>query len=167
MIFSSFNSPVRVFIAASAFAGALIFSQPFAALAQPDKTDAAPTQEKQYRQQKFSPEHIEQRITRLHDQLKITSAQESTWKDFAQVMRDNATAMHERIQKCMQNKDKMTAPESMKAYSDMAEEHVKELKKLSSAFDTLYNSMSPDQKKNTDMVFSQEMGPGRHKGKKQ
>ena len=166
MTLGSFTLPVRAFIAALAFAGALFLAQPFAALAQPDKTEAVPPQEKQYGQ-KLSPERIEQRIARLHDELKITSAQESAWKDFAQVMRDNATAMHASIQKWMQNRDKMTAPESMKAYSDMAEEHVKALSKLSSVFDPLYNSMSPDQKKNADMVFSHEKGPSRHKGKKQ
>ncbi|PFW73357.1 hypothetical protein COL27_27875, partial [Bacillus sp. AFS075960] len=36
---------------------------------------------------------IEQRIKYLHDQLKITPAQESQWKTFADTMRDNGDTM--------------------------------------------------------------------------
>ena len=38
-------------------------------------------------------QHVEERIKQLHAKLNITSDQESTWKDFAQAMRDNETAM--------------------------------------------------------------------------
>lgn len=160
-----FKLPVRDFLAAAAIAGVLAAAQPGAAQAQQEKAEAVPTQQKQYQQQ-YSPVHIEQRIARLHDELKITPAQEEAWKSFAQVMRDNTTAMHDRIKKWMQEKDKMTAPESLKAYSDMAQEHVQALTKLMSAFDPLYNAMTPEQKKNADMVFSHEKAPGKMKGKR-
>ena len=74
--------------------------------------------------QKYSQEHVEQRVIHLHDQLQITPAQESAWKEFAQVMRDNAKAMNALIEKWAQGKDKMTALENMRAHAEMGQEHV-------------------------------------------
>src|SRR5580704_4640343 len=42
-------------------------------------------------------ETVEQRITQLHAQLKITPDQESKWNDVAQAMRDNAASMEKLV----------------------------------------------------------------------
>jgi phage-related tail protein len=48
----------------------------------------------------------------------------------------------------------MTAVADLRTYQQFAEAHVEHLKKLTAAFETLYNSMPESQKKIADQVFS-------------
>lgn len=103
---------------------------------------------------------VEARIKSLHQQLKITPAQEPQWNAVAQVMRDNArtvsTLIHERAQKAAS----MTAPDDLRAYQTIADAHAAGIKALIPAFDALYATMSNEQKKNADAVFNR---PPRHR----
>lgn len=96
---------------------------------------------------------VEQRITQLHAELKITDQQSQQWDAFAQTMRDNAKnadqAFHERAQKLAS----MSADDAMKSYADLAQLHAENMQKLSTAFSTLYASLSDDQKKVADVLF--------------
>ena len=47
----------------------------------------------------------------------------------------------------------MTAVENLRLYEKFAQAHVTHLKKLTTAFDTLYTSMPPTQQKVADQVF--------------
>lgn len=98
-------------------------------------------------------QHVEARIKQLHGQLHITSAQDSQWNQFAQTMRDNARDMDEAAEQRAQQFATMTAVENMQSYEKLAEDHVQHLQKLIPAFQALYDSMSPEQKKTTDQVF--------------
>jgi hypothetical protein len=119
---------------------------------------------------KAGPErNVEDRIAYLHTQLKITSAQESQWNAFADVMRSNGETMGQLFQ---QRKATMndSALDDMKQYASIAQAHADGMKKLVDAFDPLYNSFSPEQKKLADTTFHQggpESGRRHHgKGKK-
>ncbi len=102
-----------------------------------------------------APETIEQRISSLHDSLKITSAEEADWKAVAQTMRDNADAMQKLASdKESRSASEMTAVDDLQTYSAFAQAHVDHLKKLTAAFTTLYNAMPAQQKKLADQVFS-------------
>jgi protein CpxP len=98
---------------------------------------------------------VEQRITQLHAELKVTPDQESKWNSVAQAMRDNAANMDklvaEKRQKAPQN---MTAVEDLKIYQEFTQAHLDGLKNLTSAFSSLYDSMLDPQKKNADEVFA-------------
>ena len=61
------------------------------------------------------PETVEQRITSLHRQLKITSSEETAWNGVAQAMRDNATQM----QQLMQQRDADSSGQPMTAVDDV------------------------------------------------
>ena len=98
-------------------------------------------------------QHVEARIKQLHGQLHITTAQDSQWNEFAQTMRDNARDMDEAAEQHAQQFATMTAVENMQPYEKLAEGHVQHLQKLIPAFQALYDSMSPEQKKTTDQVF--------------
>jgi periplasmic protein CpxP/Spy len=99
-------------------------------------------------------ETVEQRITDLHAALQITSQEESKWTRVAQVMRDNAAAMQKLASdKANQASEGMTAVEDLRTYEKFAQAHVAGLRKLTTAFDTLYNSMPAAQKKVADEVF--------------
>jgi hypothetical protein len=98
-------------------------------------------------------ERVEQHITRLHAQLHITPAQQAEWDQFAQVMRDNAKEMNEALEQRSSGFASMNAADNMQSYAQIAQQHAQATQKLATAFQTLYASMSDDQKKNADTVF--------------
>jgi hypothetical protein len=97
---------------------------------------------------------VEQRITSLHEALKITPAEEPKWNDVAQAMRDNAAAMQKLVaEKAGEASQGMTAVADLKAYQKFAQTHVDGLKNLNSSFEALYDSMPDPQKRIADQVF--------------
>src|ERR1700692_1364908 len=93
-------------------------------------------------------ERVEQHISEMHAQLHITPAQQVQWDQFAQVMRGNAAAMDQMVGQRGAIVASMTAPENMQSYAQIAQQHAQNMQKLSAAFQTLYSSLSDEQKKN-------------------
>jgi hypothetical protein len=122
-------------------------------LAQANPADAAPAPPPPSNQPRIGPS-VETRIEDLHRNLKITAAQEPQWRQFAQVMRDNAHALDAILQERSANINKMNAVDDLRSYEKLADAHADGLKKLVPAFEALYNTMSDEQKKNADVVFS-------------
>jgi len=107
------------------------------------------------------PETVEQRIQTLKASLKITPDQEGKWNAVAQAMRDNASKMEKLVaEKRKLAPEKTTAIEDLRTYQDFAQAHLDGIKHLTSSFKSLYDAMTPDQKKNADTVF-ESYGPGR------
>jgi hypothetical protein len=104
---------------------------------------------------------VETRIHTLHDKLGITAAQESEWSDVAQAMRSNESSMGSLIQARHTSGATMTAVDDLESYQKIAQAHADGLGKVISAFQTLYEDMSDDQKKNADEVFGKFEG---HRG---
>lgn len=103
---------------------------------------------------KTKTETVEERITTLHQALKITPDQESKWKPVAQAMRENATNMEKLIAATKKTSPQdMTAVEDLKIYQKFAQAHVDGLKNLIASFDGLYAAMPDAQKKIADEVF--------------
>ena len=109
---------------------------------------------------------VEKRITDLHARLKITPAQEPQWNAFAEVMRNNARQMDQDYQQRSQRVQEMSAVDNMQSYAKIAEAHAQDVQKLVPAFETLYNSMSAEQKHSADQVFRSyaERAHQRHEG---
>ncbi|MBU6486839.1 MAG: Spy/CpxP family protein refolding chaperone [Burkholderiales bacterium] len=99
--------------------------------------------------------HVEERIAYLHTQLKITPAQETQWKAFADVMRANGQNMGRLYRQRMQAEATQSALDNMKQYALLAQAHADDMKQLVDAFGPLYDSMSPEQKKLADTTFRQ------------
>jgi hypothetical protein len=95
----------------------------------------------------------EQRIADLHTQLHITAAEQSQWDQFAQVMRDNAKDLDEAYQQRGASFDKMNAVENMQSYAQIEQTRAQDLQKLVPAFQTLYASLSDQQKQQADRLF--------------
>jgi hypothetical protein len=107
------------------------------------------------------PETVEQRIQTLKTSLQIKPEQESKWNAVAQAMRDNASKMEKLVaDKRKLSPDKTTAVDDLKTYQDFAEAHLDGIKHLMSPFKSLYDAMTPDQKKNADQVF-EKYGPSK------
>jgi len=106
-------------------------------------------------------EHVENRIKTLHSKLKITPDQETAWNDVAQAMRDNEANVSQLIQERHQNAKNMTAVDDLASYQKIAQAHADGMTKMISAFQSLYDNMSDEQKKNADEVFGRFEG---HRG---
>lgn len=98
-------------------------------------------------------EHTEARIKELQDALKITVAQEVSWNNFTQVMRENAKEMDTLTKDRGENTKTMNAVERMKFHSQITEARLAQEKKLIPTFEALYAAMTDEQKKVIDTIF--------------
>jgi hypothetical protein len=98
-------------------------------------------------------EASEARIKELRGRLQITAAQESSWNNVAQIMRDNAATFRANVPDRSTGPDTSTAVDDLKAFQIIADEHANGLRKLIPAFEALYASMTPAQQKHADGVF--------------
>ena len=143
-VFVKLTRPVAI------VAGAALFATPVLAqtkeqAAKPPAAEAATSNR---------PETVEQRIETLKTALKITPDQQKKWDAVAQAMRDNASRMEKLVaEKRRIPPEKTTAVDDLKTYQDFTQARLDGLKHLTSAFKSLYDSMSPEQKKNADTVF--------------
>lgn len=96
---------------------------------------------------------VEQHITELHRQLHITAAEEPQWSAFAQVMRENAAHMEQAFQSRAQQGANMNALDDLRSYAAVAQAHAEDMQRLLPAFEALYGSLSPQQRKTADEVF--------------
>ena len=88
------------------------------------------------------PETVEQRITTLKAALKITPDQEPKWTAVAQAMRDSASQMEKLVAtKRAIPPEKTTAVDDLKTYEEFTEMRLDGLKKVNSAFKSLYDAM--------------------------
>lgn len=135
---------------AIAAAGAALFAMPV--LAQTKEQAAKPPAAAAATSNK--PETVEQRIETLKAALKITPDQDKKWQGVAQAMRDNASRMEKLVaEKRKIPPEKTTAVDDLKTYQEFTEARLDGLKHLTSAFKSLYDTMTPEQKKNADTVF--------------
>jgi protein CpxP len=96
---------------------------------------------------------VERRITDLHSKLHITADQSQQWDQFAQVMRDNAKQMDQGYQQRAEKLASMSAVDNMQSYAQIEQQRAQDMQKLVPAFQTLYASLSDQQKKTTDQLF--------------
>ena len=153
-------APLGRSLAIASLAGsALIVGSLSPAMAQKAPDDAKPPAAAAATSSK--PETVEQRIQTLKTSLQIKPEQESKWNAVAQAMRDNASKMEKLVaDKRKLSPDKTTAIDDLKTYQDFAEAHLDGIKHLMSPFKSLYDAMTPDQKKNADQVF-EKYGPSK------
>jgi periplasmic protein CpxP/Spy len=106
---------------------------------------------------------VEARIKSLHDQLKITAAEEPQWNAVAQAMRDSAKNTGALIAARAKKAKSMTAIDDLHSYRAILQAHLDSIDKLTNAFEGLYAAMPEAQKKIADAVFSRR--PSRAKPK--
>jgi periplasmic protein CpxP/Spy len=101
-----------------------------------------------------SGDYVEARIKALHDELKITPAEEPQWSAVAAAMRDNAKSTGALIAERAKKTKSMSAVENLRTYEAIAKAHLDGIEKLLPAFEALYAVMPEAQKKNADLVFN-------------
>jgi len=101
-----------------------------------------------------------QRIARLHDDLKITPAQETAWNAFVASMQPPARQQHDRAAWA-----NLTAPERMAKTIDRQKQRTAALEQRQGALNTFYSVLNADQKKTFDEKAARfGRGHGRHGG---
>ena len=96
---------------------------------------------------------VDRRITELHTRLHITQQQGPQWDQFAQQMRDNARDIDQAYQQRAARLASMSAVDNMQSFSDIEQQRAQDMQKLIPAFQTLYASLSDQQKQTADQLF--------------
>ncbi len=139
-----------------AFLSAVFFTSPYSA-------DAATAKKKVPEVARITAaEHAESRIKLLEDALQLTAAQKDSWNNVTLIMRENAKAMDALRKERADVKDTLNAVDRLKFHSQISEVQLEQLKKLIPAFETLYVSMSIEQKSQADAI----MQTGKHRKNK-
>lgn len=107
--------------------------------------------------------HLEGRIAFLRAELKITDAQQAEWERVAAVMRANASQLDQLAQRRRAVfAQPVSAVDALDQRATAAAEHATADKNFADAFKPLYASLSDEQKKTADELFSRHHGIGRH-----
>jgi hypothetical protein len=96
---------------------------------------------------------VDRRIADLHSKLHITSQQSQQWDQFTHVMRDNAKGLDGLYKARAANISGMSAVDNMQSYAQIEQRRAQDVEKLVPAFQTLYASLSDQQKKTADQLF--------------
>lgn len=147
-----FVRSTTVLVAALLFCVTVILGSPLISTAQ---TNAAPSKAKM-----SETDRVEARVKDLHSKLKITAAQEDQWSKVAEVMRENAAAMEPLVKARREKGTTLNAVEDLKSYARITDTHAAGLNKFIPVFEALYASMSDEQKKIADNLFSR-IGQGK------
>ncbi len=145
--------------AATMLAGAALFVQPSSAasadrqLAQASPPPSSAPAAKAPAARRSPAEYVEARIQSLHDQLKITKAEEPQWSAVATAMRDNAKQVAALVADRAKSTKSMSAMDNLRSYQAIAKAHLDGIDKLVAAFGALYAVMPEAQKKIADTVF--------------
>lgn len=98
-------------------------------------------------------EQVEHHIADLHAELQISPAQETLWKPVADAMRQNAARIDALFDQRAAQQEKMNAIQDLHSYAAITETRAEDVRRFIPLFEKLYDSMSPEQKKNADDVF--------------
>lgn len=98
-------------------------------------------------------------LATLHNELAITPAEEPLWNTFADSMRDTSAQLGQAYRQRREQLPTMNALEDMSSFINLEQMRLDGLKKSSTAFAALYQTMPPDQQKTADSVFLSDM-PG-------
>jgi hypothetical protein len=95
----------------------------------------------------------ERRLAELKKRLRITAAQEPKFQAFTSVVQQNAEQMGTVIRQAQQ-KAAGNAVERLRASEQLADTQAASLKRLVPAFESLYDTLSTEQKRTADQLFA-------------
>jgi hypothetical protein len=111
---------------------------------------AATQEQRQARMAEF----MAKREAKLHDELKLTSAQEPAWQAFTSAIKPQAQA--DRPDRA--SWASLPAPERMQKMITLSKEHTARMEQHLQALNTFYSTLSPEQKKIFDQHTLHAMG---------
>lgn len=107
---------------------------------------------------------VDQRLSRMKDELKITAQQEPLWQAFAEKSKAEAGKGMQAMRDKAKDDKGVTAPERMTQMQTIMKERVAAMESVNESFKRLYASLTPEQKAAADKQFSRagqhDRGPG-------
>ncbi len=97
--------------------------------------------------------HVDHRLAALKAKLRITASEQDAWHGFAQVSRDNATAIATLYQSRAAHLATMNAVQNMESFAAIQAKQADNMNKLTAAFQTLYGKLDAAQQKTADSMF--------------
>jgi len=108
---------------------------------------------------------VEQRLTRLKSELKLTAEQEPLWQAFADKSKAEAAKGAQAMRERIKDDKQISAPERMAQMQGIMKERVAAMESVGESFNRLYAALTPEQKAAADKQFSaagrHQHGPGR------
>ena len=107
---------------------------------------------------------VEQRLTSLKSELKLTAAQEPLWQAFAEKSKAEADKGVQAMRDRVKDDKPVSAPERMAQMQSIMQQRVAAMESVSESFNRLYAALTPEQKTAADKHFSaagRRFGPGR------
>jgi LTXXQ motif family protein len=101
----------------------------------------------------MGPRFSEQRLIALKKELGITAAQTAAWDGYTTAVKNSFDAMRGMHLQMMDATDPATLPERLKLSHDMMTARFESMKATSAATLTLYDALTPDQKKKADELI--------------
>lgn len=111
-------------------------------------------------------ERIEARLTHIQTALKITDAQQVQWENFANVLRQQAREMDQRVQQRMAQREQsgaqrperpqLSAIERLERQQQRLAQRSERLNEVVAAAKPLYAAFSPEQKQVADQMLSRD-----------
>ena len=146
----------------------LLAAAPAMAQQQPQRSAPVPAARPAAGQPKSLTEQIDRQVQYMHRRLQITPEQEQAWSTFAQTMRDNAMATEQAYRDRAARFETMGAVENLQSFAQIEQARADGVQKLLASFQTLYNSLSDEQKKTADDIFRrrEERAEQRHQAHK-
>ncbi len=96
---------------------------------------------------------VEAQLGNIKKRLNITAAQQPQFDEFATVVKQNAQAMEALMQKAAQGAEK-SAVDGLRTAASFAQTEADNLKRLVPALELLYASLTDQQKRTADQLFS-------------
>jgi Spy/CpxP family protein refolding chaperone len=108
---------------------------------------------------------VEQRLSRLKSELKLTAQQEPLWQAFAEKSTAEAGKGMQAMRERSQGDTPVSAPERLAQMQTMMKDRVAAMESVNASFNRLYSALTPEQKAAADKHFSRggrhQHGPGR------
>ncbi len=108
---------------------------------------------------------VEQRLTRLKSELKLTAQQEPLWQAFAERSKAEAGKGIQAMRERMKEDTQVSAPERMAQMQGIMKQRLAAMESVNESFNRLYSALTPEQKSAADKQFSSagrhRHGPGR------
>lgn len=105
----------------------------------------------------------EQHLSRLKEQLKLSTQQEPLWQAFAEKSKAEAEKGYKAMRERASQDKTMTAPERMAQMQNSMKDRAASMESVNESFKRLYAALSPEQKAAADKQFGALGAPG-HKG---
>ena len=97
---------------------------------------------------------IDQRLTRLKSELKLTAQQEPLWQAFAEKSKGEAGKGIQAMRERMKDDKQVTAPERFTQMQDGMKQRLAAMESVNESFNRLYTALTPEQKAAADKHFS-------------